>query len=1074
MKLRYYLSFLLLWLAVLPVTAGIEKAGGNIRGTVALPKDATGNTTKAIVVAYGLPPAVIKTRVEVLPDGTYELKDLPEGLYYVYATANNIQQFYGGGTTEGESKPIEVKEGSVTDGVNFDFNNVIISPPPPPPMGNGVIKGRITDPAGQPIEYAKVTVQDPQVGYWGGSPSDANGEYVLSGLPEGTFIVQAWADRYSASYYRKGDDPRGFSPVSLGKDETVSGIDITMQLPGQISGRVIDVSGNPIPGIEVSAISKSRLTWNWGGSTTTTNEKGEYVLSALEPDDYYVQVVVQDLAVTLWYPNAKDVAQATPVTVSNGSEAKDINFKLDVRYMYGSAKGKVTTKEGTPVSAGYVTLSPINAENTGRGMYSTKLEPDGTFRFDRVLAGTYQLTVQVLTSNWGQLASINYPNPITITENTETNGLTIEIASMNGRISGVVKDKNGNPILQAGVIAESTDPIAQTRIYVQTDPDGKFVMNNLPDGDYLLSVSACISFTCAYIWYKQAETPEDATLIKVVNGISIPEIIEFKLPIAKGTAVVSGIVTDKNGNPLPYANISLFNNQKPDPTGSATGTNTTRAMVGGYTNTDENGQFVIKEIPEGEYHLFTSWYGEGGIMAEAWYDGKKDLTEATAIVLAVNEVRDNLKVVLDPKPIFGAVVGTITTKDGKPIQDALVELKPANTEGMDWMFFKMMSFQQTTRTDENGRFVFDQVFRGEYEVAAFADGIRMYSGNATNPEDAVAIVVEGGVKTPVELIAIPQRLTGKGILSGWVVNENRLPVENSLVTLTNARTDEVFTALPKKDGSFRIAGLPDGAYLLKAQAPYHMPMYFKNTWDPAQAEVIRIDNDQPTMEGVVLKLHGVYYRWLDTNGNINKSPAEANTSARITGRVLAVTGEAVAGASVYVMDEAGEPISMTTTQKDGTFQIADLSAGSQLRVYASKHGYKGQYQDGANSLAQNQPIQLTNGSRQFDFVLTPADASVNREEETTPLPNGLTVQQAFPNPFSTSTTLRFTVGTSEKVQISVYDLTGRRLNLLSDELRAAGSHEVRWQPDNNLPNGLYFYRIETERTAQTGKMVLMR
>ncbi|MBL7978563.1 MAG: carboxypeptidase regulatory-like domain-containing protein [Bacteroidetes Order II. Incertae sedis bacterium] len=1070
MKVRYYLSIALMWMAILPVFATSGRVGGSIRGTVNLPLDPTGNMPSATVVAYSLPPTVFKTRAEVAADGTYELKELPEGLYYVYAvTASGFQQFYGGGTSESDSKPIEVKDGSITQFVNFDLGGVIN---PPPPAGSGVIKGRIINAKTRnPVAYAKVVAQDPQSGVGNSAPTDENGDYVITDLPEGTYVVQAWADGYGSSFYVKENDPRGYTPVTLTKDGTVSGIDISMRLPGQIMGVVTDGQGRPLADVEVMAIPSNRVNWNWGGYATQTDENGQYLLEKLDPEDYYVQVVIPELDVSVWYPNAKEMTESRSIPVKEGELVKGIDFKLEVRFTYGSATGKVTTKDGTPVTAGYVLLASTEVSASGRGFYNTKLEADGRFRFDRVLAGTYQLSVQVFTSNGGQLYQLTYPQMVTINENAERSGLDFVVPLMNGRISGVVKDKNGNPIAQAGVIVESLDPVATTRLYTQTDPEGRFVINNLPDGDYLLSASACISFSCAYIWYKQAETPEEATLISIENGKSNPEDIQFDMPIQKGTGVISGVVTDKTGMPLPHANLSLFSRAILDPVGNANG----RATFGGFAMADENGAFVIKDIPEGAYNLFTSWYGEGDMMDDAWYDGKKDMAEATVIQLSQGEVLSNLKVQLDPKPIFGAVVGILTTKDGKAIENALVELKPAGSggDGMDWMFFKMASFQKTTRTDANGRFAFDQVFRGAYEVAAFADGLRVYSGNVNQPEEAVAVEVEGGAKTSIELVALPQRLTGNGVVAGWVLNDSRTPIENSVVTLTHVDTEEVFTALPQKDGSFRLAGVPDGAYVLKGQAPYHMPMYFKDTWDPAQAEMLRIDSNQPTWEGLVLRLNPVYYRWLDMGGNVNKTPTEANASARIKGVVKSDKGQPISGASVYAMDEAGNPVTVATTEKDGAFQITDLSAGAQLRIYASKVGYKGQYQDGTAALTLNQPIQLANGTSQFDFVLTPSDASVDREEETS-LPNGLAIQQVYPNPFSNTTTLRFSVSTPEKVQVSVFDLTGRRLQLVSDEFRSAGHHEVQWQPDANLPNGMYFFRIETGRMAQTGKMVLMR
>ena len=79
----------------------------------------------------------------------------------------------------------------------------------------------------------------------------------------------------------------------------------------------------------------------------------------------------------------------------------------------------------------------------------------------------------------------------------------------------------------------------------------------------------------------------------------------------------------------------------------------------------------------------------------------------------------------------------------------------------------------------------------------------------------------------------------------------------------------------------------------------------------------------------------------------------------------------------------------------------------------------------------------------------------------------------YPNPCSRSTTIEFALASAERVLLKVYDLQGREVATLVDEVRAAGTHAIRW--DASLaPAGVYFYRLAAGRRSETGRTVVMR
>ena len=81
--------------------------------------------------------------------------------------------------------------------------------------------------------------------------------------------------------------------------------------------------------------------------------------------------------------------------------------------------------------------------------------------------------------------------------------------------------------------------------------------------------------------------------------------------------------------------------------------------------------------------------------------------------------------------------------------------------------------------------------------------------------------------------------------------------------------------------------------------------------------------------------------------------------------------------------------------------------------------------------------------------------------------------QNYPNPFNPSTTIRFTLPGREMVSLKVYDILGREVaTLLNGEL-PAGDHRVQFE-GQNLPSGVYFYRLRAGNFVKTRKMLLVR
>ena len=82
--------------------------------------------------------------------------------------------------------------------------------------------------------------------------------------------------------------------------------------------------------------------------------------------------------------------------------------------------------------------------------------------------------------------------------------------------------------------------------------------------------------------------------------------------------------------------------------------------------------------------------------------------------------------------------------------------------------------------------------------------------------------------------------------------------------------------------------------------------------------------------------------------------------------------------------------------------------------------------------------------------------------------------RAYPNPFTESTTIEYTLSEDTEVVLTIRDATGREIKkLVHGTTQEAGTYNVVLQADD-LPNGLYFYTLEAQGTQQTGKLMLHR
>lgn len=80
---------------------------------------------------------------------------------------------------------------------------------------------------------------------------------------------------------------------------------------------------------------------------------------------------------------------------------------------------------------------------------------------------------------------------------------------------------------------------------------------------------------------------------------------------------------------------------------------------------------------------------------------------------------------------------------------------------------------------------------------------------------------------------------------------------------------------------------------------------------------------------------------------------------------------------------------------------------------------------------------------------------------------------AVPNPFNPTTRISYSISARRRVSLVVYDVMGRTVEELTNDVMGAGDYAVEWDA-KGLPSGIYFYRLTVDSQTFVKKMVLLK
>ena len=561
-------------------------------------------------------------------DGTYSFDKLPAGTYSVKVVqdgpiASLEQTGDPDATKDNASEPITLNNDnpSTTD-VNFGYvNNNSLS---------GTVyrdDSRNGDQDGTEPGYSGVTVQllDASGNVVATTTTDANGAYSFSKLPDGTYSVKVVKDGELADT-EQTEDPdankdNASEPVTLGEDNpTKDHIDFGYVPDYSIHGLVYrDGDRNEMHGATEKGYANQTVELRDKDgkvvATTTTDANGAYSFSKLPAGDYTVKVVkdgaLTDLDQTEDPDSTKDSASGV-ISLSNDHRTEtDVNFGYIANnsingtiYRDGDRDGKKGDTEGR-----YSGVTVQLLDKDGKVIATTTTDKDGKYSFEHLPDGTYSVKVVkdgVLTDT-DQTGDPdnkldNASEPITLDEKNPTKGDVDFGYVPNNTITGTVyRDDNRDKMINGDepglerVSVQLLDEDGKVLQTLDTDADGNYAFQHLPDGKYTVKVVRSSSIKD----YDQTEDP-DATVddtsavYDMGPGHSLQENVNFGYVPDYSIAGRVYRDADKSGSytdgeeTFSGVTVDLL-----DKDGNVVGT----------TTTDADGTYSFTKLPAGTYRV---------------------------------------------------------------------------------------------------------------------------------------------------------------------------------------------------------------------------------------------------------------------------------------------------------------------------------------------------------------------------------------------------------------------------------------------------------------------------------------
>lgn len=641
-------------------------------------------------------------------------------------------------THEGDSQEFTVEAGKFPGLVTLTMDRMA-----------GTLRGQVVDAdSGKAITNATLTLvsdRDPE-----GKTLTVNGKgnfQVTVAAGTHTLSVQSpeFYEPYSDSIVKIGAAER----VDLGKIELVSTV-------GSIEGTVTDSDGNELEDVELTI----RNLENGAETSVTTNAKGKYTAGNRTVGRYEVKVTTA--------PQGYDApeAQEVPVERSKTATADFEVEKTPEAPQVGSVSGRVLDNAGKVVDGATVALKHRESGEA----YPATVNAKGRFSAKELPAGEYS----VIASADGYKAEGKPRVKVEAGKNRDIGRINlVKDEAPQGTFRVVVRSKDQQkPVAKAVVVVSQGE---DQRSYV-TDENGE-ARGQLAEGDY--SVRTTPPVGSAFI------APEQDRPVTIKRNEQTDAFIDLdrqaEAPADATTGRVTGSIADENGAPVDGTTAKLR------------GEDGTVIDV----NVDENGNFVVEDVPEGKYTLVVT-PGEGHRTPR--YERVEVNRGETADVGRITTPSSVKKLDESDKGEPGTINGWLVDEKNEPIPGATVIVRGKGTD-TDPDGNPIDTLPAVT-VDENGRFTTDVLPEGDYEI-----DLELPEG-WDKPEGWPKKV--NVTKDEPEHQGVINVVAPRSEVKGAVVDGNGNPIDDVVVTVTDSHGDTKEVPVDE-NGNYKLDVIPGDA-----------------------------------------------------------------------------------------------------------------------------------------------------------------------------------------------------------------------------------------------------------------------